>query len=201
MKILGLSCSPRKNGNTVTLLTEALNGAQQEGAEVELYSVAGKDIKPCDACRACARTGECHVKDDMQVLSAKLLEADGIIFGTPVYFYNMTGPGKTVLDRTFALNRPERGLANKVGGVVCVAGSLGLADTVKDLYFYIVIHQMLPAMFVAAYAGARGDVKGLPKCQAAAADLGRQVVAMAAQGFRYPADIRPPHFAFGTHTK
>ena len=110
----------------------------------------------------------------MEGLYPKLLEADAIVFGSPVYFYNMTGPGKTVLDRTFALNKPGRDLANKVGGVVCVAGSLGLADTVKDLYFYMVTRQMLPAMFVAAYAGARGDVQDLPKCRETAANLGRQ---------------------------
>jgi hypothetical protein len=47
MKILGLSCSPRKSGNTAILLEEALSGAQQEGAETELFSVSGKDIRPC----------------------------------------------------------------------------------------------------------------------------------------------------------
>jgi len=50
MKILGLSCSPRKKENTMILLGEALNGAKQEGAEVELYSVADKTLKPCDGC-------------------------------------------------------------------------------------------------------------------------------------------------------
>jgi len=196
MKVLGLSFSPRPGGNTVQLLETVLQAAAEAGAETELWSLAGKTVQPCDGCWACTRNGECHIKDGMADLYPKLCEADAIIFGSPVYFYNMTGPGKTVLDRTLGLK-----LANKVGGVVCVAGSFGLADTVKDLYFYMVTRQMLPAMFVAAYAGGKGDVQDLPKCLKSAGDLGRQVVAMAAQGFRYPADIEAPHFAFGTHTK
>lgn len=201
MKVLALSFSPRPEGNTVQLLATVLEAAAGAGAETELWKLAGKTVQPCDGCNACRRTGVCHIEDDMTALYPKLLAADVIIFGTPVYYYNMTGQGKTVIDRTYALNQPGRTLANKVSGVVCVAGSFGLADTVKDLYFYIVTQQMLPAMFVAGYAGAKGDVKDLPKCRATAADLGRQVVAMAAQGFTYPPDIAAPHFAYGTHTK
>ena len=121
MKILGLSCSPRIQGNTVILINEALKAAQQEGAEVELYSVSGKTIEPCDGCRACWETGECHINDEMQNLYGKMLEANGIIFGTPVYFYSMTGQAKTIIDRTSPLNRPGRNLANKVGGIVVVS--------------------------------------------------------------------------------
>jgi multimeric flavodoxin WrbA len=201
MKILGLSCSPRKNGNTVTLLNEALKGAQQEGAETELYSVSGKTIGPCQGCRACSETGECRQKDDMQEIYDRMLEADGIIFGTPIYFYNMTSQAKAIIDRTIALNRPERSLANKIGGVVTVAGSLGLAYALKDLYFYFVTRQMIPANYVAAYGGGEGDVKGLEKCIKATTDLGRQMVLIAAQGFEYPKEIPRSGFAYGTHTR
>ena len=83
MKILAVSGSPRKDGNTVILLNEALKGAQQEGAETELCSVSGKTIASCDACISCRKTGRCHINDDMQELYSKLLEADGIIMGTP----------------------------------------------------------------------------------------------------------------------
>ena len=201
MKILGLSCSPRKQGNTVVLLDEALKGAKNEGAEVELYSVSDKDIKPCDGCRECNKTGECHIKDDMQELYTKLLEADGIIFGTPTYFYSMAAQTKIIMDRTFVLNRPEKSLANKVGGVVVVAGSLGLESSLKDLYFYIVTRQMLPANFIAAYGRDEGDVRNLEKCMKAAGDLGRQMVQIAAKKFEYPREIPKAGFAYGTHTR
>jgi multimeric flavodoxin WrbA len=128
MKVLGLSCSPRKEGNSMLLLNEALRGAKKEGAETELYSVADKDFKPCEGCWACTKNGICHIKDDMSELQEKMLAADGIIFGVPIYFYGMSAQAKTIIDRTIALGTPGRSLANKVGGVVVTAGSLGLVD-------------------------------------------------------------------------
>lgn len=198
MKILGLSCSPRKNGNTVSLLNLALEGAKAEGADIEMYSVAGKDIKPCDGCQACAKTGICKVKDDMQELYAKLLESDGIIFGVPVYFYGMTAQAKAIIDRTICFSTPKQNLTNKVGGVIVTGGSLGLVDILKDLYFYMVTRQMIPANYVAAYP--RGDFKQMEKCAKTTSDLGRQMVLIAKQNFQYPGNIGRSSFAFGTHT-
>jgi len=196
MKILGLSFSPRKNGNTMILLDEALKGAKQEGAEVELYSVADKTIKPCDGCRACAKTGICHIKDDMQGLYDKLLESDGIIFGTPVYFYTMTAQAKTVIDRTIAFSTPERSLANKVGGVIVVAGSQGNVDTLKEFYFYMATRQILAANFVSVYPGE--NLKKMENCMKATFNLGRQISKIADMKFKYPGEFPRSYFAFGT---
>jgi multimeric flavodoxin WrbA len=200
MKILGLSCSPRKAGNTVIMLEEVLKGAEHEGSEVELFSVSGKKIKPCDGCWSCNGKGACQIKDDMQILYNKLVEADGIIFGTPIYFYSMAAQAKTIMDRTLALNQPGRSLTNKVGGIVVVAGSLGLIDAVKDLYFFMGIRQMLPANFVAAYATGKGDIKKREQGMKAAWDLGRQMVKLISMDFKYPSEFRINHFAYGTHT-
>lgn len=195
MKILGLSCSPRKNGNTTILLEEALSGARQEGAETELFSVSGKDIRPCDGCWSCMTKGKCHVEDDMQPLREKMLESDGIIFGTPVYVYSMTGQAKIIMDRICSLN-----LANKVGGVIVVSGSLGNIDPIKDFYFDMVIKKMLPANLVAAYANDKGDVRKLEMGMKAAHELGREMVQIAAMGFEYPPGFARNFYAFGTHT-
>ena len=173
-----------------------LKGAAEHGTDTELFSVSGKDIRGCDACYSCIATGECHIKDDMQEIYGKLLEADGVVFGSPVYFYNMTGQGKMVIDRTIALGGR---LANKVGGVLTVAGSLGLADTVKDLYFYMITRRMIPASFIAAYGGSKGDVKDLEKCMKATYDLGKEIVKIAGSGFRYPEG--GTHIGYGTHTR
>ena len=200
MKLLGLSFSPRKMGNTELLLEKVFLGAVQQGAQPELYRVADRDIKPCDGCGSCFKTGVCPIKDDMQELYNRMLEAECIVFGTPVYFYNITAQGKAVIDRTIALGGPGRSLANKVGGIVVVGGSLGLVDAVKDLYFYMVTRQMLPASFVAAYAGAEGDVNKLPKCMQAAEDLGKQMVQIAEKKFTYPEEFKATHIAYGTHT-
>lgn len=200
MKILGLSCSPRKSGNTEILIGEALNGAQHEGAEVELFSLSGKEIRPCDGCNACIGTGKCHINDDMQTVYQKLIEADGIIFGTPIYFYSMAAQAKALIDRTYALNTPNRSLANKVGGVITIAGSIGIIDAVKDLYFFITIHRMLPANYVAAYAVEKGGIRQREQGMKAAWELGREMVQLVKKKFEFPSEFSRSIFAYGTHT-
>ncbi len=61
MKILGLSYNPQKSGNTESLVGEAPDGTQNEGAEVEPFSLSGKEIGPCDGCQAYRQTGKCHI--------------------------------------------------------------------------------------------------------------------------------------------
>lgn len=199
MKILGISCSPRKNGNTMLLLEEALRGAQQEGAEIDLFSVAGKKIEHCDGCRTCWKTGICQITDEMQPLFPLIAEADGIIYGTPVYASSMTGVCKTILERGGALGSPDKNLANKVGAAIVTAGSLGLIDPLKDIYFYFAVRRMIPANFVAAYTAS--DPREMEKCMKATRDLGRQMVLIAAQKFQYPKDIPISSAGFGTHTR
>lgn len=200
MKIVGLCCSPRAGGNTEGLMEKALEGARQEGAEAELFSLAGRDISPCDGCGACHRTGVCHIRDDMQTVHSMMAAADGIIFGAPVYFYGMTAQMKALVDRTFAPPAPGQSLANKVGGVIVVAGSVGVVDVVKDMYFYFAVKRMLPGNWVGAYATGKGDIENRPAAIRASIDLGREMAQMAAMGFRFPRGFRRNHFAYGTHT-
>ena len=200
MKILGVSCSPRKKGNTVILLEEMLRGAAEHGADIELFSVSGKDIRGCDACYSCLATGECHIQDDMPPLYEKLIAADGIVFGSPIHFYGMTAQAKAIMDRTFALNKPGKNLTNKVGGIIVVAGSLGLIDALKDFYFFFAIQQMLPANFVAAYAPVKGDARLLEKGMNAAFKLGKEIVQLVGKKFEFPNEFPRNFHGFGTHT-
>lgn len=199
MKILGLSCSPRKSGNTESLVGEALNGAQHEGAEAELFSLSDKEIKPCDGCSTCTRTGKCHINDDMQTVYQKLVAADGIIFGTPIYFYSMPSQAKALIDRTYALRRPTIRLANKVGGVIAVAGRLGLIDAIKDLYFYIAINHMVAADYVAAYASEEGAIRQDEPAMKAAWELGRQMVQLVRKSFEFPSEFERGLTAYVTN--
>ena len=201
MKILGVSCSPRKKGNTTILLEEVLKGAAEHGADIELFSVSGKDIRGCDGCYSCIATGECHIQDDMQPLYEKLIAADGIVFGSPIHFYGMTAQAKTIMDRSFALSKPGKNLTNKVGGVIVVAGSIGLIDALKDFYFFITLKQMLPANFVAAYATGKRDVKQLEKGMNAAFRLGKEIVQLVDKKFEFPKEFPRNFFAYGTHTR
>ena len=201
MKILGISCSARKDGNTVAMLNEALKAAKKAGAETELYSVAGKDIRGCEGCWSCVQTGKCKIKDDVTVIHQKMLEADGIIFGTPVYFYGMTAQAKAIIDRSISLRQPDKNLANKVWGVIASAGSLGMVDVLKDLSFYAVQRRMLPANQVSAYIMKPEDLKDMPKCTEALKMLGKQMVALVKLDFKYPEEFVKGPGAFGTHTR
>jgi multimeric flavodoxin WrbA len=103
MKVLGIMGSPRRQGNTDILLDKALEGAVEAGAEVEKVLVSKLKISPCLEIYACLKDGNCSIKDDMQLLYKKLLEADHIIFASPVFFYGITSQAKAIVDRCQAL--------------------------------------------------------------------------------------------------
>ena len=101
-KVLILSGSPRKGGNSDTLCDEFMKGAIEAGNEVEKIFVAGKNIGYCKACYACKDTGVCVIKDDMAEVLQKMLDADVIVLSSPVYFYSISAQLKAVIDRTVA---------------------------------------------------------------------------------------------------
>ncbi|NWF77836.1 MAG: flavodoxin family protein [Chloroflexi bacterium] len=103
MKVLGIMGSPRRHSNTEILLDKALEGAQEAGAEVEKVLVSKLKISPCLEIYACRKDGNCAIKDDMQLLYDKLLEADHIILASPIFFYGITSQTKAVVDRCQAL--------------------------------------------------------------------------------------------------
>jgi multimeric flavodoxin WrbA len=103
MKVLGIMGSPRRKSNTEILLDKALEGARETGAEVEKVLVSKLKISPCLEIYACLKDGNCAIKDDMQSLYKKLLEADHIIFASPMFFYGITSQAKAIIDRCQAL--------------------------------------------------------------------------------------------------
>jgi len=103
MKVLGIMGSPRRQSNTEILLDKALEGARAAGSEVEKVLVSKLKISPCLEIYACRKDGNCAIKDDMQSLYKKLLEADQVIFASPMFFYGVTSQAKAVVDRCQAL--------------------------------------------------------------------------------------------------
>lgn len=102
-KVLILSGSPRKGGNSDTLCDSFMRGAQEAGHDVEKIWVQGKRVAPCLACYYCKdHSGECAVKDDMGEILGKMLAADVIVLASPVYFYSISAQLKAVIDRTVA---------------------------------------------------------------------------------------------------
>jgi len=103
MKVLGIMGSPRRKSNTEILLDKALEGAREAGAEVEKVLVSKLKISPCLEIYACLKDGNCAIRDDMQLLYKKLLEADHIIIASPMFFYGITSQAKAIIDRCQAL--------------------------------------------------------------------------------------------------
>lgn len=98
--ILILSTSPRKGGNSDTLADAFTRGARDAGHDAEKISLAGKSIGFCRGCLACQKTKRCVLQDDANAIVDKMLRADVLVFATPIYFYEMSGQMKTLLDRS-----------------------------------------------------------------------------------------------------
>ena len=98
-KVLILSTSLRRGGNSDTLAEEFLRGAQAAGNDVEKVTLSDKSIAFCKGCLTCQNTGRCVIHDDVDEIVQKMLTADVIAFATPIYYYGMCGQMKTLLDR------------------------------------------------------------------------------------------------------
>lgn len=102
-KVLILSGSPRKGGNSDVLCDEFMRGALESGNEVEKIRVSEKKIAPCSACYFCKDSGgKCVHKDDMAEILQKMIDADVLVLASPVYFYSIDAQLKAVIDRTVA---------------------------------------------------------------------------------------------------
>ena len=103
LKVLGISGSPRRGGNTDLLLDEVMKGAISKGAEVKTIVLNNLKIAPCQHCDACMETGNCKVMDDMQMVYRELEEAERIVLASPVQFMGVTAQVKAMIDRCQAL--------------------------------------------------------------------------------------------------
>ena len=98
-KVLVISTSLRAKSNSDILTERLIAGAKDAGHEVECVSLKGKTIQFCKGCLACQKTQKCVLKDDANLIAEKALAADTLVFVTPIYYYEMSGQMKTLLDR------------------------------------------------------------------------------------------------------
>ena len=98
-KVLVISTSLRPKSNSEILTKRLIAGAEGAGHEVELIRLKGKDIHFCIGCLACQKTQVCVQKDDAVEIAEKVKNADTLVFSTPIYYYEMSGQMKTLLDR------------------------------------------------------------------------------------------------------
>ena len=123
-KVLIISASPRRKGNSDILCDQFLSGVKEAGHEVEKVFLRDKKIKYCTGCYTCEKTkGICAYKDDMPELLEKMIQADVLVLSTPVYFYCMNAQLKTVIDRTVARYTEIR---DKDAYLIATAGEAGM---------------------------------------------------------------------------
>ncbi|MFO8010378.1 MAG: flavodoxin family protein [Dehalococcoidia bacterium] len=175
MKVLGIAGSPRENSNTRILMDEAMEGAGEAGAETEVLDITRKEIAPCDGCAFCLDSGECSTSDDMDLVYSKLIEADAIFIGTPVYFWNVSGQVKVLLDRTYPLMW-HRKLRGKVGGIAVVARRAGCGNAYSFLTDYFTLMRMTVGGGVIGYAGAEAGIRDDKEAMGQAKAAGRAMV-------------------------
>ncbi len=99
MKVVGISASPRRSGNSEIMLNRALEGSASSGALVEKIVLNELDLKPCQECGGCDKTGRCVIRDDMDQIYDKLDKADACIIASPIFFASVSAQAKMMIDR------------------------------------------------------------------------------------------------------
>ncbi len=149
-KIIALLGSPRKKGNSTLLANQIILGAESEGATVESIYLNGLNIKACQGCYACQEEDSkgCVIKDDMQDIHSKIIEADALIIASPVYWFNMSAQTKIFMDRCIALYNENHTKSHLYGKNIAIAMTYGDKDafssgcinalrTFQDAYKYV----------------------------------------------------------------
>jgi len=188
VRVLGLAGSPRRAGNSETLLAEALVGAAEAGAETELVRTAEVRVAGCIECNGCFQSGRCVIEDEYQELYDKLLSCDLLLVGTPVFFMAVPAQLKAVIDRTqclwakrYVLKEPVRedGRSRR-GGLIVVGGSKSekMFESVRLTvhYFLDALEMTLAETLFVNQVDERGAILGRSDVLAEARRLGRRLV-------------------------
>jgi len=177
--------SPRIGGNTDLLLGEALKGSESQGADIEKIDVYKQEIKPCLEDYGCAIMGICTIRDNMDDIYKKLLEADRIIVASPMFFYSMPSQLKALIDRCQAiwsrkyLLKQELPNANRKGAFIGVGATKGknLFDGSKLTmkYFYDAINMEYVDNLLIWKIDQKGEIKEHPTALTDAHELGKKL--------------------------
>ena len=147
MKVVAFNGSARKDGNTAMLIRRVLQVLEEKGIETELIQLAGEHIRGCNACQTCFKTKNkrCVIEDDnVNAYIQKMLKADGIILGSPVYFSMMTPELKALIDRAGYVAGANRDMfKRKVGAAVVAVRRAGAIATFDAINHFFLISQMI----------------------------------------------------------
>ncbi len=148
MKVVGISTSPRKDGNTALLVRTVLAELEARGIETELLQTAGQPIRGCTACRGCFKNRDrrCAIDDDLvNRYIAKMDAADGIVLGSPTYFADVNAEMKALIDRAgFVARANDNMFKYKAGAAVTAVRRGGAIHTFDTMYNFLHITQMFP---------------------------------------------------------
>ena len=166
MKVLAFNGSGRKNGNTALLIRRVLGVLDTEGIETELIQLAGEHIRGCNACRTCFSTknNRCIIEDDnVNAYIQKMVEADGIVLGSPVYFSMMSPELKALIDRAgYVALANDYIFKRKVGAAVVAVRRAGAIPTFDAInHFFLISQMIIPASsyWNIGIGRKKGDVK------------------------------------------
>ncbi len=166
MKVLAINGSARKDGNTALLINTVFEELHREGIETEMVQLSGKVIEPCKACWACGGKGTCvHKKDLFQEIYEKMIQADGILLGSPVYTANISANMQAFLERASVvadMNRSEDLLRHKVGAAVTAARRGGALNTLDAMNHFFMLQNMFlvgSSYWPVAYGRLPGEVQ------------------------------------------
>ena len=185
MKVLGIMGSPRVKGNTDLLLDEALRGAKSQGAEVEKIVVDKLKITPCKEYLGCFRDGNCVIRDDMDSIYPKLLEADIVILASPMFFYGVSSQAKALIDRCQALWARKHILKQRLsdggrkGAFIAVGATKGKrlfeGSILTVKYFFEAIGVEYADELLVRGVDARGEIKQHSAALTEAFELGKRL--------------------------
>ena len=146
MKVVAFNGSPHKDGNTAASIRIVFGELEKQGIKTELIQVGGNLLHGCKACYSCHKTksGRCAITTDpMNEWIGKMMEADGIILGSPVYFYDTTSEMVALIDRAgFVARGNDRMFKKKVGAAVVVLRRIGAVHTLDTLNHFFMTMQM-----------------------------------------------------------
>jgi multimeric flavodoxin WrbA len=160
MRVLSLSGSQLKKGNTSQLigyLNEQIKQSEIGDLKMKSISLSGARIGPCRECRKCMETGICVVKDDFHSIARKMLKSDLIIIGSPVYFHDVSGQVKNLMDRTYSLWH-DRQLKGKKIIPVAVSAVSGEDRTLETIRIWAQAHEMKIVRSVSGHGYKKGEV-------------------------------------------
>jgi multimeric flavodoxin WrbA len=147
MKVLGINCSPRKGGNTEILIKEVFKSLEENGIKTELFQLGGKKLNGCIACMKCRKAGDGRCHQENEVINQcikKMVKADAIIIGSPVYYADLSAQAKALIDVAgYAIRGAGNPLKRKVGAAVIAVRRAGAIHALDSINHFFLINEMI----------------------------------------------------------